>query len=106
MENTLLIRADASPEIGYGHILRCLGRIEEAREALEQALSSRPDDIAIRLNLVEALLAASALDEAGVALTRARRAFDALTVPQPALQRKLESAEQRLRQARASAGSS
>ena len=41
----------------YATVLHGLGRLDDAHDALTRALARRPADVAIRLNLVETILA-------------------------------------------------
>ena len=89
----------------YAKVLRCLGRMEDARAALGSALRQRPEDIPLSLSLAELFIEMNALDEAEEVLFVVQDRFDALVVPEPALDRRIEATQQLLHQARASAGS-
>ncbi len=48
----------------YATVLHGLGRLDDAHDGLTRALARRPADVAVRLNLVETILAQGRLDDA------------------------------------------
>ena len=67
----------------YATVLHGLGRLDEAHEALTRALAFRPADVAIRLNLVETVLAQGRLDDAWRMLQQIERTLSRRPQPDP-----------------------
>ncbi|MCA9291674.1 MAG: tetratricopeptide repeat protein, partial [Phycisphaerales bacterium] len=84
-------------------VLQCLGRYDEARASLERAIAQRPQDVAMRLNLVETMLDQGAFEAAESAMRSAEAMVAADWRPAARDHRdRLEVLRQRLLRARAS----
>ena len=87
----------------YATVLHGLGRLDEAHEALTRALARRPADVAIRLNLVETILAQGRLDDAWRMLQRIERTLSRRPQGDPRHLRRAEALRRRLNDAQAAA---
>ena len=87
----------------YATVLHGLGRLDEAHDALTGALALRPSDVAIRLNLVETILAQGRLDDAWRMLQRIERTLSRRPQPDPRHLRRAEALRRRLNEAQAAA---
>jgi tetratricopeptide (TPR) repeat protein len=87
----------------YATVLHALGRLYEAHEALTQALAHRPADVAIRLNLVETVLAQGRLDDAWRMLQQIERTLSRRPQPDPRHLRRAEALRRRLDDAQTAA---
>lgn len=84
-------------------VLHGLGRLDEAHEALTRALALRPADVAIRLNLVERVLAQGRLDDACRMLQRIERTLSRRPQGDPRRLRWAETLRRKLNDAQAAA---
>ena len=87
----------------YATVLHGLGRLDEAHEALTRALARRPADVAIRLNLVETILAQGRLDDAWRMLQRIERTLSRRPQGDPRHLRRAEALRRRLNDAQTAA---
>ena len=96
---------DAHPDIldTYAMILHSLGRLDEANDALTRALAVRPEDVAIRLNLVQTTLAQGRLDEAWRNLQQIEHTLSLRPQPDPQQVRRAEDLRRQLNEAQAAA---
>ncbi len=85
----------------YAMILHNLGRLDEANEALTRALTLRPEDVAIRLNLVQTTLAQGRLDDAWRNLQQIERTLSLRPQPDPQQVRRAEALRRQLDEAQA-----
>ncbi|MCH8208388.1 MAG: tetratricopeptide repeat protein, partial [Nitrospinae bacterium] len=75
----------------------------EANDALTRALAVRPEDVAIRLNLVQTTLAQGRLDEAWRVLQQIERTLSLHPQPDPQQVRRIEALRRQLDEAQAAA---
>lgn len=87
----------------YATVLHRLGRFDEAHVALTRALAVRPDDVAIRLNLVQTTLALGRLDDAWRVLQQIERTLSLRPQPDPQQVRRIEALRRQLDEAQAAA---
>ncbi len=84
----------------FARVLRGLDRLDEAEQALNQALAARPDDLGIALHLAELHISQQRLDDADRQLHQLQRRMSAQPQPNPQHQKRLDSLRDQLRSLR------